>query len=547
MLKHSLISDGVFQVTGADGAVACLSLPQVLARLSAGEDLGFDALRPHQRPAWHAFLVQLAYLALEGEDEPVPPTSAEAWCDKLRALTPGHDDDAPWCLVNSDWQRPAFMQPPCSVARMVDFKRTADSAQDIDVLVTARHHDEKTGKLPLTDEALDGLVFALISLQGWSSFMGAGNYNTMRMNGGFSSRPQFRLTFGPRGAGTEFLRDLQALLDARESLFDDARALGVGIAAEPPHQLLWLLPWDSGSLPLESVHPLCLEVCRRVRLVVEGGRLLLRRAASDAMRVAAKEQRGCVLDPWVPLMNEDPPKALTAQSHTLGYRTLQGLLFDRNKALLPRLAMPSQRERRANQHATLVAQVLVSGDGRTDGFLSREVAMSAPVLSRLLTDEAAMARRSQRFVDLAGQAAGKAYRSALLQFVDGSDDVDFKNRDFTRAVEPWVERYEQAIDEVFFTHLFDGIDRQLDAASADREWVVCLQAAAQTLLLDAMQSLPTREPSRLLAQARAERFFWRSWNKQFGAILGAATNTVPETPVSPSSPTTSMTPEPTHD
>ena len=547
MLKHSLISDGVFQVTGADGAMTCLSLPQVLARLSAGEDLGFDALRPHQRPAWHAFLVQLAYLALEGEDEPVPPTSAEAWCDKLRALTPGHDDDAPWCLVNSDWQRPAFMQPPCSVARMVDFKRTADSAQDIDVLVTARHHDEKTGKLPLTDEALDGLVFALISLQGWSSFMGAGNYNTMRMNGGFSSRPQFRLTFGPRGAGTEFLRDLQALLDARESLFDDARALGVGIAAEPPHQLLWLLPWDSGSLPLESVHPLCLEVCRRVRLVVEGGRLLLRRAASDAMRVAAKEQRGCVLDPWVPLMNEDPPKALTAQSHTLGYRTLQGLLFDRNKALLPRLAMPSQRERRANQHATLVAQVLVSGDGRTDGFLSREVAMSAPVLSRLLTDEAAMARRSQRFVDLAGQAAGKAYRSALLQFVDGSDDVDFKNRDFTRAVEPWVERYEQAIDEVFFTHLFDGIDRKLDAASADREWVVCLQAAAQTLLLDAMQSLPTREPSRLLAQARAERFFWRSWNKQFGAILGAATNTVPETPVSPSSPTPSMTPEPTHD
>ena len=209
--------------------------------------------------------------------------------------------------------------------------------------------------------------------------------------------------------------------------------------------------------------------------------------------------------------------------------------------------MPSQRERRANQHATLVAQVLVSGDGRTDGFLSREVAMSAPVLSRLLTDEAAMARRSQRFVDLAGQAAGKAYRSALLQFVDGSDDVDFKNRDFTRAVEPWVERYEQAIDEVFFTHLFDGIDRKLDAASADREWVVCLQAAAQTLLLDAMQSLPTREPSRLLAQARAERFFWRSWNKQFGAILSAATNTAPETPVSPSSPTTSMTPEPTHD
>jgi len=550
MLKHSLISDGVFHVTGADGAMACLSLPQVLARLSAGEDLGFDALRPHQRPAWHAFLVQLAYLALEGAEEPVPPTTAQAWCDKLRALTPGHDDDdAPWCLVNSDWQRPAFMQSPCSAARMADFKRTADSAQDIDVLVTARHHDEKTGKLPLDEHSLDSLVFALISLQGWSSFMGAGNYNTMRMNGGFSSRPQFRLTFGPRSTGTEFLRDVQALLDARELLFDDAQAQGIGTAAQPPHRLLWLLSWDSGSLPLSSVHPLCLEVCRRVRLVVdgEGGRLLLRRAASDAMRVAAKDQRGCVLDPWVPVMNEGPPKALTAQAHTLSYRTLQGLLFDRNKARLPLLAKPSERERRANQAGTLVAQVLVSGDGRTDGLLVREVPMSAPVLSRLVTDEAAMARRSQRFVDLAGQAAGKAYRSALLQFVDGSDDVDWKNRDFTRAVEPWVDRFEQAVDEVFFTMLFDGIDRRLDDTAADREWVRWLQAAAQTLLLEAVQSLPTREPSRLFAQARAERFFWLSWNKQFGALVGSLNGAVPGALASASSAAPFMTPEPAHE
>jgi len=358
------------------------------------------------------------------------------------------------------------------------------------------------------------------------------------------------LTFGPRSTGAEFLRDVQALLDARESLIDDAQAQGIGLAAAP-HRLLWLMPWDSGSLPLSSIHPLCLEVCRRVRLVVEGevegGRLLLRRAASDAMRVAAKDQRGCVLDPWVPVMNEEPPKALTAQAHTLGYRTLQGLLFDRSKARLPLLAKPSERERRANRPGTLVAQVLVSGDGRTDGLLAREVAMSAPVLSRLVSDEAAMARRSQRFVDLAGQAAGKAYRSALLQFVDGSDDVDWKNRDFTRAVEPWVDRFEQAVDEAFFTMLFDGIDRQLDDTAADREWVRWLQSAAQTLLIEAVVSLPTREPSRLFAQARAERFFWLSWNKQFGALIGARAHAVPDALVPPSPAAPSTTLEPAHD
>jgi len=267
------------------------------------------------------------------------------------------------------------------------------------------------------------------------------------------------------------------------------------------------------------------------------------------MRVAAKEQRGCVLDPWVPVMNEDPPKALTAQAHTLSYRTLQGLLFDRSKARLPLLAKPSERERRANRPGTLVAQVLVSGDGRTDGLLAREVAMSAPVLSRLVSDEAAMARRSQRFVDLAGQAAGKAYRSALLQFVDGSDDVDWKNRDFSRAVEPWVDRFDQAVDEAFFTLLFGGIERQLDDAAADREWVRWLQAAALALLHQAVQSLPSREGSRLFAQARAERFFRLSWHKQFGALMGpepdAAPDAKPDAAPDPPPPTPPVAPSPT--
>lgn len=522
MIQHSLLSEGVFHVTGADGAVACLSLPQVLARLSEGEDLGFDALRPHQGPAWHAFLVQLAFLALEAQEEAIVPTTAPAWAQALRSLTPDHADDAPWCLVNTDWQRPAFLQAPCSAAHEADFKLSSDSAQDIDVLVTARHHDEKTGKLPLHEGVLDSLVFALVTLQGWSSFMGKGNYNTMRMNGGFSSRPQFRLVFGPRNAGAEFLRDLAALQAAQGWLVEQAQALGMGTGNDAPHSLLWLLPWDTGSLSLDQVHPLCLEVCRRVRLVQAQGRLLLRRASSDAMRVAAKDRQGHVLDPWVPLIADGAdgvPKALTAQAHTLGYRTLQGLLFDRSKARLPLLAAPSEAERLTNRPGTLLAQVLVSGDGRTDGLLVREVPMPAPVLARLVTEQAALAQRSQAFVALAGQAAGKAYRSALLQFVDGRDAVDWKNRDFTRAVEPWADRFEQAVDEVFFSTLFHTFETALDDAAAQRLWVLALRQIAQRLLQEAIESLPTRDKSRWFARARAERFLRLAWHKQFASLL----------------------------
>lgn len=521
VLEHSLLDEGLFHAAGADGTAACLSLPQVLARLSAGEDLVFSALRPHQRAPWHAFLVQLAYLALEGEESPTPPQTPAAWAARLRALSAGCPGDGPWCLVNTDWQQPAFLQPPCSPARVADFKRTADAAQDIDVLVTARHHDEKTGKLPLREGALDALVYALVLLQGWSAFLGAGNYNTMRMNGGFSSRSQFRLAY-TRGTGPEFLRDLAVLLDARPALAEDFEGRHPQANLEALHKLLWLLPWDGGSLALSAVHPLCLEVCRRVRLVREDSQLLLRRASSDAMRVAAKDRRGDVMDPWVPIVAGDEPKALTAQAHTLGYRSLHTLLFDGSKIRLPMLARPSSEERRTNRAGTLLAQVLVSADGGTDGLLRRELAMPSPVLMQLVSAPAALAQRSQHFVNLAGLASGKVLRSACLQFVDAGDDVDWKNRDFTRAVEPWVDRFETAIDEAFFVQLFDTIERGLDDTAAQRQWVAWLAEAARSHLEAAAQALPTRDGTRLFARARAQRFLRLGLRKQFGPLLPPA-------------------------
>lgn len=523
MLQHSLLSDALFHVSlPAEGEAACLSLPQVLARLSQGHDLVFTSLRPHQAPAWHAFLVQLGFLALDEHDAPVVEATAEGWSARLLALTAGQGDEAAWSLVNTDWQQPAFLQSPCSAARVSDYKHSAESAQDIDVLVTARHHDEKTGKLPLDAASLDSLVYALVTMQGWSSFMGRGNYNTFRMNGGFSSRPQFRLIYEPRGSGSEFVRDLRALLDATDSLVAEAGRLHIGTGRQVPHKLLWLLPWEAGPLALDAVHPLCLDVCRRVRLTLEGEQLLLRRASSDGMRVDARHLAGCVMDPWVPILIEGTPKALTAQAHTLSYRSLQMLLFDRSKVALPCLAHPSKPERRINRGATLCAQVLVSGDGRTDGFLRRDIAMSAPVLTRLVSADAALISRSQRFVEMAGQASGKAYRSALLQFVDGGDDVDWKNRDFTRAVESWTDRFEQAVDEAFFSVLFETIEAKLDDLQSQQQWASWLSRTARAHLAPAMQSLPTRERSRLFAQDRAERLLNLSLNKHFGALRAGA-------------------------
>lgn len=518
VLRHCVLQEPMFRVTAPSGTVTHLSLPEVLARLSASEDLVFTALRPHQRAAWHAFNVQLAVLALEYAGRDDLPDTANSWRERLRALTAGYPDDAPWHLVVEDWSRPAFLQSPCSPARVADFKRGSDSAQDIDVLVTARHHDEKAGKLPLRADEFDTLIYALITLQGWTPFLGAGNYNSMRMNGGFSSRPQFRLAV-ERGSGAEFRRDVEVLLAGLGRIADDFRTRHEG-ADDPEHRLLWLPPWDEAPLPLASVHPLALEISRRVRLVERDDSLQLLRAGSRSMRVDAKAEKGDVLDPWMPILREGGRRALTAQSHTLGYRTLQGLLFDRQKCDLPLLALPAEHER--SRSATLVAQVLVSGDGRTDGLLQREIPMPASVTRRLGHEVVDLARRSQLFVDRAGEMSGKVLRSALIQFVDGSADVDWKNKDFDRATSTAVDDFERDVDEAFFTELFRSIDAGHDDQSAQQHWVQWLYALAQRRLPVATAALPTRSPSRPFALARAERVLHGGARKHFGTWLAQA-------------------------
>jgi hypothetical protein len=241
-----------------------------------------------------------------------------------------------------------------------------------------------------------------------------------------------------------------------------------------------------------------------------------------------------VLDPWIPIVKEGTPKALTAQSHSLGYRSLQAILFDGERHQLPLLAEATADEQRTNREGTWIAQVLVSGDGGTDGFLRREIPAPPAVRMRMHSAPAAVAVRARLFVNLAAQASGKALRSALLQFVDGSDDVDWKNRDFTRAVEPWTDRYEQAVDAVFFELLFDSIQRHPeDDVLAQRQWVAWLSDTARDHLAMAVQGLPTRDGARLFARGRAERMLRMSLHKQFAGLLPTRSDRPAEAPPQP--------------
>ena len=70
----NLLSDPVIRVTTSEAAPEPVPLPDVLARLSSQDHVSFPALMPHQAQAWHAFVVQLAALALLGSGRHATPT-----------------------------------------------------------------------------------------------------------------------------------------------------------------------------------------------------------------------------------------------------------------------------------------------------------------------------------------------------------------------------------------------------------------------------------------------------------------------------------------
>lgn len=174
----------------------------------------------------------------------------------------------------------------------------------------------------LENPSVEHWIYALIGLQTTQGFLGAGNYGIARMNGGFSSRPC--VAFAPsQDAGARFLRDLSALLQARESLIQD-----LGYAQRGALGFVWCAPWDgTKSLSIAELDPLFVEICRRVRLTAApDGTIEAHQGSSKVARIAAKELNGNTGDGWTPVARKDG-KALTMAETGFGYERVQDLLF----------------------------------------------------------------------------------------------------------------------------------------------------------------------------------------------------------------------------
>ncbi len=481
------------------------SLPGIFAAMSDGQTSPFSALRPHQRPAWHMFLVQLAALALWREPLPDLPTEEEFWRAALRRLTSDYPDDAPWQLVVDDWSRPAFLQPPSPDGLKWTEVETPDA---LDMLITARNHDIKSAIA--REAAIEDWMYSLISLQTCEGYNGRGNHGIARMNGGSSSRPMLGLAPATEGdlsidASAWWSRDVKQLIAARRR--ENAPDF-------PKPALLWCLEWpENQQLAWTDLDPLCIEVCRRIRLEWSNGRLAARRSTSRKSRLDAKMLKGNTGDPWAPVHRDG--KSLTLGSGSFDYKRLCDLLFsgDWKRPLL------SCRGDEDTGPMVLIAEAFSRGNSKTEGFKSRVVPIPTGHALLLAPDTPAATLAKAQVDEI--ESVDRALRNALALMAAGGSTVERKHYGWTA---PARARFDREADRLFFPNLWQRVRAYSDGDAArfeaQKAFLVDLIRTAETELHSALPAIPCPAVLRPRAAARARRRFrnqlWKTFHQFFG-------------------------------
>ncbi len=510
------------------------TLPGLYAALCRGEIGDFPRLRPHQRHVWHAFLVQLAALSLTVTRSDALPTEDSVWAELLTGLA--SDEPDAWALISLP-DRPAFLQAPVPGGALKNFK-VVETPDALDVLILSRNHDLKAGVMPSDDPEL--WLYALVSLQTQGGFLGTGNYGISRMNGGFANRPSLAVS-PDRTASEHFQRDCRRAIKLHRELSDR-----YGYRSKGGLGLVWLEPWDGAeSLNLSDLDLFYIEICRRVRLG-EGakGGMVAYVAGSKAARIDSRTQKGVTGDLWTPLITEkNEPKALTVDPRGFAYQALVRLLFPSatkkgesvEKAPLQYLA-----ETDAEDGLVILARALVRGQGKTEGFYERRVAISKETRKRLgitATDQASNVAH-ERVKDV-GDFANKVLYPAIMTVYSGAPRTKNGERarddDTTKNRAGMITRH---LDILIDPTFFDDLDMELavlgDEAARRRVRAVWIRdrllPAGKQIVLEALSGAPDAAARHWRVRVKSREVLYATFMKQFGDRLKEAFDKMPTYP-----------------
>jgi CRISPR system Cascade subunit CasA len=489
----------------------------------ADEIDGLPALRPHQKQAVHCFLAQTGAMAMLAAGMSGPPCEPSRWAELLRNLTPGFENDEPWCLVADDLSKPAFMQPPVPEGNWAPLKEREETPDALDMLVTSKNHDMKARRI--VHSAPEHWLFSLITLQTCEGFLGRGNYGISRMNGGFASRPFVGAAPLTGGWGAHLRRDIEVLVSKRNQLLESdaihAPKGGLG--------LLWLAPWDGReALSPAKLDSYYVEICRRIRLRHVDGRIVAMRGSTEDMRVdqpkvkhAGKEHTMSTGDPWTPVEIEGS-KPLTVDGTGFTYRRIVNLLDDGKFSFAP-LQHVDERERDTAMQLVFVATV--RGQGGTDGYHERRILVpprAVPFFMRR-SPSPRLAKLARQRVQDVSDVSSKALRRALFSlFQSAPAKIDYADPKAKGKAELYLAAYTRLVDEDFFELLFGELIEEPETEAARkqrRDWIQSLETRAKAVLHTAEAGSPLSHVRRYRARAAAERVLVGALRSHFKEVF----------------------------
>ena len=488
---HDLLTDPLVGVRTQDGERR-VSLPDLLAALSAGTVEGYTGLRAHQADPWHVFLVQLAASIQARHPTEQLPTDATYWRDGLLDLADGME--TAWHLIVEDVTQPAFFQHPWksweaeatdygvkAVRGQTLYDAKASTPDEFDVLITSKNHDVKMARVG-PDEA-EAWMYALLLLQTTSGFLGQGNYGIVRMNGGFASRSVVFWTLS-RHPCDRFRDEVRALNSLREKTIRTYGYAKRGVV------LTWLTQWKRSDhqFYLQDLAPWFIEAPRPVRLVsATSGKIIALGATTKARQIGPKTlENGDIGDPWTPIKTGDKKKgrsALTLSADGFTPQRLTDLIFEQGFELTE-----LQQPQPGNDPGWFIASCLVRGQGTTEGFHRKEIPVPPKARLALLNKHHrdSLGHLAQKLLADAKDVQ-KALNTALTVLAEGGPD----KAEFER-VENWLKGvrkdFGQRWEAMYFPTLWLAADQDHEAVR--RDWQQKLVNACQGLLDQATQRMP---------------------------------------------------------
>lgn len=495
-LYGNLLDEPLLQYRRTDtGERISTTLPELFVAMAQDHVRDFPALRPHQRHPWHAFLTQLASIALHGAQRIEPFATAAEWRAALLALTPDDPDGAAWCLV-SPVSRPAFMQAPEPSGSISSWNNVRVAADELDMLVTSKNHDLKAARM--SSSSPEDWAFALVSLQTQEGVLGSGNYGISRMNRGYGSR--CGLGIHPNGYwGARWRRDLISVIRGRSAAIDS-----YAFNSKGGHALVWVIPWDGkSSLSFQSLDPWYIEICRCIRLARSPYGLKAFATTSEVPRIAAKERNGITGDPWMPVDGVEA-KALTIGSRGFDYKLAAELLLG-SKFTKPTAQMwlPSDDQ----EGVYLLAQGVARGQGKTEGYHERRIPVSKTVRKALLTQSTDdLAKLANERIVAISEVRKMLWAALAVLFGNGAKDEGGKDKDASDAAKDranlFAKPFEAQCDQHFFSELIEEIEES-DRNAVRNKWLLALAARAETVLQSAFVAGPRSGQLRYRAQSAA--------------------------------------------